>query len=142
MKRLVAIALVVGSIVATAAGSSEARAGGGGHVASPGHAAVPPAAHRGFAGRQAFGGHQGFVQHRGFVGHHRDGRGRVFLGVAPFVVGPAFAYGYDPGYYDSGYVDTPPVYTPPTVYYYCQSAGGYYPDVPVCAEQWVPVPAQ
>ena len=34
------------------------------------------------------------------------------------------------------------LYTPPTVYYYCPSAGGYYPDVPVCPEQWVPVPRQ
>ncbi len=63
----------------------------------------------------------------------------MFLGVAPFVVGPAFAYGYAPGY-----VEAPPVYAPPTVYYYyyCPSAGGYYPDVPVCAEPWVPVPVQ
>jgi len=146
MKRLVAIALVVASVVVTAAGSSEARANGGGHPASPGHVAAPPAANHGFAGRPAFNGHQGvvnhqaFVNHRGFVDHrgfHRGGRGTVVVGVAPFVVGPAFAYGYDPGY-----VEAPPVYTPPTVYYYCPSAGGYYPDVPVCPEQWVPVPAQ
>jgi hypothetical protein len=140
MKRLVAIALVVASVVVTAAGSSEARANGGGRPASPGHVAAPPAANHGFAGRPAFNGHQGFVNHRGFVGHrgfHRGGHGTVFLGVAPFVVGPAFAYSYDPGY-----VEAPSVYTPPTVYYYCPSAGGYYPDVPVCSEQWVPVPAQ
>ena len=80
-------------------------------------------------------GPPGLLAHRGF---HRGGRGTVFLGVAPLVVGPAYAYCYDPGY-----VHSPPEYSaPPPTYYYCPSAGAYYPDVPSCPEPWVPVPAQ
>ena len=57
-------------------------------------------------------------------------------------------YGY-PGY---GYapprvvVTERPVYVqrsapaPAAYWYYCESEGGYYPDVPTCPEEWVPVP--
>lgn len=63
------------------------------------------------------------------------------FGVAPFVAGPALAYGFG---YDPGYAAAPSVYSAPAqpYWYYCQSAGGYYPDVPSCPEPWVPVPAQ
>jgi hypothetical protein len=70
-----------------------------------------------------FHGHPGFPGHPGF-------HGRAFIGVAPFVWGP-------------GYIYTPPpvVEAPPAYWYYCPSAQAYYPNVPSCAEPWVPVPA-
>jgi hypothetical protein len=40
-------------------------------------------------------------------------------------------------------VQEPPVYVEPAqpgYWYYCPSAGGYYPTVPSCPEPWVPVP--
>jgi hypothetical protein len=47
-----------------------------------------------------------------------------------------------------GYIHTPvvvgpaPVYIEPRGYwYYCPSAGAYYPYVRACPEPWVPVPA-
>jgi hypothetical protein len=55
----------------------------------------------------------------------------------------AGAYGYP--YYDSSpvYEDapdaTPPAPAPPSYWYYCPSAGGYYPYVQQCPEPWVPV---
>jgi hypothetical protein len=136
MKRLVAVALVVTAIVATFTGSSQARAQGGGpHGTPPGHAGGRSGAQHGFVGRPGFVGHPGIPQHRVFAGHrgfHRGGGGVIFLG-APVIVGPAYGYGY---------VYSPPAYAPPTVYYYCPSYGGYYPDVPACPDEWVPVPAQ
>jgi hypothetical protein len=56
-------------------------------------------------------------------------------------VGPAYAYG---GGYDPGYAYSPPVYSAPapSYWYYCRSAGAYYPDVPSCLEPWMLVPAQ
>lgn len=63
----------------------------------------------------------------------------MFVGVTPFVVGPAFAYGWSSG---SVYADPPPAYPAPAYWYYCPSAGAYYPDVPSCPEPWEPVPAQ
>lgn len=150
MKRTISIALVIASLVLGSAGVSQARphgGQGGGHVSRP--PAVQP--HPGFQGHRGFQGHPGFVA-RGFADHrrfdgrnfHRGGRGGVFIGVAPFVVGGAIAYGAAPYYYDPGYAYSPPAYSAPTpsYWYYCQSAGGYYPDVPSCAEPWVPVPAQ
>jgi len=39
------------------------------------------------------------------------------------------------------YVQREPVAAmPPSYWYYCGSAGGYYPDVPSCPEPWVQVP--
>jgi hypothetical protein len=53
-------------------------------------------------------------------------------------VSPFFLWG--PGYYY-----TPPLgdaYVQPNGYwYYCQSAGAYYPYVTACPEAWVPVEA-
>jgi len=51
-------------------------------------------------------------------------------------VSPFFPWG--PGYYY-----TPPLgdaYQPNGYWYYCQSAGAYYPYV-ACPEAWVPIPA-
>lgn len=80
------------------------------------------------------------------------GHGRVFIGVGPgFWWGPPYPYyWYPPPYYPS--VIEPPqpqVYVqqapappsaPPGDWYYCQSAGGYYPQVQSCPEPWVRVP--
>ena len=39
------------------------------------------------------------------------------------------------------YVQREPVAAlPPSYWYYCESAGGYYPSVPSCPEPWVKVP--
>jgi hypothetical protein len=58
--------------------------------------------------------------------------------VSPFVVwGPGYIYAPPPA------VEAPPVYVEPgsAYWYYCPSAGAYYPSVPSCPEPWVPVPA-
>jgi hypothetical protein len=160
MIRKISIALVVASLVLTSAGVSQARSnegrGRGGH--GGGHVAGRPAVqqpHPGFAARPGFQGHQGFVARPGFQGHHgfagRQGfaphrhfqRGGVVIGIAPFVIGGAIAggalaYGAAP-YYDPGYAYSAPA---PSYWYYCPSAGAYYPDVPACPEPWVPVPSQ
>ena len=76
-------------------------------------------------------------------GHHRHPRFGVVI-AAPLLVAPAFYppyYGYPRYYY-------PPAAYPPPVYiersrprhhrhwYYCASAGGYYPYVAACREGW------
>lgn len=160
MLRKVPIVLVVASLVLTSAGVSQAEPNRGrGHVAPGGaHFAGRPAvqAHPGFAGRPGFPihpgfvarpgfpAHQGFAVRPGFAPHRRFHRGGVFVGVAPFVVGGAIAYGA-PYYADPGYYAYPaPTYSAPepSYWYYCPSAGGYYPDVPSCPEPWVPVTPQ
>jgi len=90
-----------------------------------------PIGHDGFHGAPHFpGGHPGPFEHHGADGHrefHRDVHGRVFIGVGPWfywAAPPAYAY-------------APP---PPTYWYYCPSAGAYYPYVASCPEPWVPVP--
>jgi hypothetical protein len=96
-------------------------------------------------------GRRGGHSHRGFV------HTRVFVGFGPSYYWGPYPYWYYP---------PPPyvVYTPPPVvvqrsepvyiqqtpplgpvpeqqfWYYCSSAGGYYPTVPNCAEEWVRVP--
>src|SRR5205823_14616107 len=129
-----------GALAFVSAAPSHARAAAGPH----GLAGGQPAAHA--AGRGGFQGHpaavprpQPFVFGRQHL--HRGFPGRAFVGVTPFVVGPAFAYGWASAPVQSY---EPPVYAapPPSYWYYCQSAGGYYPDVPACAEPWVPVPSQ
>ena len=97
---------------------------------------------------------------RHFRGHHGGVHARFFVGF-----GPGYYWGPGP-YYPYWYYPPPPyaVYTPPPVvvqrsepvymqqmppvaavpeqqfWYYCQSAGGYYPTVPSCSEEWVKVP--
>jgi hypothetical protein len=90
---------------------------------------------------------------------HAGWRGGVFVGVGPYW-GPYPYYYYPPppAHYiyrpPTVVVEQPPVYVerPPveqqpvapaasTAYwYYCESARGYYPSVPSCAEEWVKVP--
>lgn len=100
---------------------------------------------------------------------HFHGGPRVFVGLG---IGPAWWYPYPYGYYPPPYWYYPPPYVyapPPTVivqpppvyveqqpvpppgsapaaplqyWYYCESAGAYYPNVQSCAEPWVKVPAR
>jgi hypothetical protein len=94
-------------------------------------------------------------------GGHRYGRvyyggPRVVVGVGPGVWwGPGFWYGrpwYGPGPYYSYapppvvvqqpmvYVERPPAPAAPSgFWYYCESAGAYYPSVSTCPEPWVQV---
>lgn len=159
MLRKISIALVIAGLVFTSAGVSQARDNGPGRGGPGGaHFAGRPAvqaphqgfAHQGFVARPGFAGRPGFAAHPGFAARpgfapHRNFHrgGGVFVGVAPFVVGGAIALGA-PYYSDPGYAYSAPAYSEPapSYYYYCQSAGAYYPDVPSCAEPWVPVPAQ
>jgi hypothetical protein len=94
-------------------------------------------------GRGFSGGHRALEAHRSFEHHgdfRRDHRGHVFIGVVPsfFFWGPAYPY-YPPAYSQPAVAYAPP---PPSYWYYCQSAGAYYPYVSGCPEGWVPVPAQ
>jgi hypothetical protein len=137
MNRIVAVILVVAAFVFVSAGPSHARPGGG-HGFAGGHSGAHVEGHRGFQGPPASPSYRGFDGHRAF---HRGGQARVFVGVAPFIAGPAYAYGWPA---DPGEVYSVPAYPtpPPSYWYYCPSAGGYYPDVPACPEPWVPVPTQ
>jgi hypothetical protein len=106
-------------------------------------AAVPSQARDG-GGHGSAGGHRGAVEeHHRFEGHHdfdRDHHARGFIGVRPWVVYP-YAWSYPPAYtYSEPQTDA--YSEPQAVYYYCQSAGAYYPDVQTCPEAWVPVAAQ
>src|SRR5262249_56911467 len=90
---------------------------------------------------------------RGYGG--RQGGGRVFIGV---VAGPGFWWGppypyywYPPPYYyppavvapqPQVYVEQAPAPAPPGDWYYCKSAGGYYPQIQNCPEPWIRVPAR
>jgi len=84
------------------------------------------------------------------------GHGRVFISVGPaFWWGPPYPY---PWYYPAPYyvytpppviVQEPPAYAqvapapapaPQAYWYYCPSAGAYYPTTPTCPEAWVQVP--
>ena len=93
---------------------------------------------------------------RGWYGHRWHGHGihgpRIVVGL-----GPGFWWGPRPGWYapPPAYVypprvivQEPTVYIqreaapepPPSYWYYCESAGAYYPSVPSCPEPWVKVP--
>ena len=104
--------------------------------------------------------------HGGHGGWHGHGGTNVVIGVGPWWGGPYYYggyYGYGPPapyyyvpqpyyvYAPAPVVVEPPVYVErqpapapsaaaPSYWYYCESAGGYYPDVPTCPEPWVPVP--
>jgi hypothetical protein len=106
----------------------------------------------------------GYGHRHGWYG----GGTRVFVGVGPALWWgaapygywrapyPVYPYGYGYGYGYAPYY--PPVYAPRVVdqespayvqreapeeegsWYYCASERGYYPDVPTCPEEWIPVP--
>src|SRR5262245_37470965 len=117
MKHMIWVALVVGGLVLVSAGESQAKPHGGHRSGSVQGGGNVVRGHPGFTANRPFVGHHRFEGQRHF---HRGGRTGVFVGVAPFVIGPAWAYG-------SSYAYSPPAYeAPPTSYwYYCQSAGLY-----------------
>ena len=131
MKRAVCvISLVAAVLLLTAVPSLAGGRGGRGH------------------GRTGHGwyGHGGYG-HGGYG--HRYYRPRVSIGVGPaFWWGAGAAwYGPPPAYVYPRrvIVEQPPVYIQrepapaPSYWYYCESAGAYYPSVPSCAERWVKV---
>lgn len=91
-------------------------------------------------------------------GRRAGGRARVVVGIGPtFWWGPSFWWGSPAWYYPppayvyprSYVVEQPTVYVQqapaagplePGYWYYCQSAGAYYPTAPSCPEAWVKVP--
>jgi hypothetical protein len=138
MKKVVSVLSVV-FLVMGLAGTAAAAPGHGGHGGVSRPAAVPHAAPRAVAPRAAAPrvGRGAWHDHR--HGFHRGGGG-VFVGVTPFWWDPFPAPVYAP---PPVVVQEPPVYVEPTqpgYWYYCPSAGGYYPSVPSCPEPWVPVP--
>lgn len=92
------------------------------------------------------------VEARPWHHHHPDASFGFYFG-SPLYYDPWAWRGYPPPYwYEPRTViieREPPVYiqrqpapgTPPagTLWYYCPSPSGYYPHVPSCNEQWVPV---
>ena len=96
--------------------------------------------------------HNGFAARGGnFRGGHRGHfvRGAVVIGgvglFAPALYPyPYYAYPYAYPYaYDAPVVTAPAYNMPPPAptWYYCESAGAYYPYVTTCAEGWRQVPA-
>lgn len=118
--KLVAIALIGVALVLAAAPFGQAAVVHGG----PGFTGHRPIGH--FDGHR-FDGHHVFADHR----FDRRFHGSVIIG-APFYWPPVYPY-YDPPAYEA---------PPASYWYYCRSAGAYYPTVQSCAEAWVPVPAQ
>ena len=115
-----------------------------------------------FAWRRAWsgGGHSHGGSHGGHV------HGRVVVGVSPWWGwGWGYPYPYWGGYYGPPYAYYPPPYPyavgapeqqtyaqaapepapaapeqPKAYWYYCASAGAYYPTAPNCPEVWIKVP--
>jgi hypothetical protein len=86
-------------------------------------------------------------------GRRRPVHTRVFIGAGPVLWwGPHPYWWYPPPYYTyvppRVIVQEPPVYIqqspaePPaeSYWHYCESAGGYYPNVQSCPEAWIKVP--
>jgi hypothetical protein len=116
---LVLAAMLFGSVMAP--GQAAARGGhSGGH--SSGHGGSHAGGHAGFSG--GHGGH--------FVPRFHAG---VFIGAAPFA--PLYFYPPVSPYYNYG---APPAGTP--YWYFCASAGAYYPYVGDCPEGWQQVVPQ
>jgi hypothetical protein len=111
--------------------------GGGFHGSF--HAAVPGGEHG--RGGERWGA-------RGWDrGRFYDGRrwGEGWHGGNRWGWGPGYRYGNRFGWWLGGaWIGYPALpyagYPVPENYYYCQSAGGYYPDVPACAEGWMTIP--
>jgi hypothetical protein len=143
--KVLALVFVFAFVVGGASVGDAASGGGGGHGGGGGghggfsgghgggggfHGGSVGGFHGGFHGSPAFHGHPGHFDGRF---HHFDGRfhhfrGRGFIGVDPFFFwGPGYAYS-SPVYGDTG-----------QYWYYCQSAGAYYPYVTSCPEAWLPV---
>ena len=129
---LVALSLVMAPLVMP--GTATAWNGGvhGAQPFPPGHFhGGPPFPHGHF--------HDGHFHHHDccFFGGFAVG---VFTGaVLGAAVAPVYAYPAPVYAYPAPVYAAPP---PPTYWYYCRSAGAYYPYVPSCPEPWVPVLAQ
>jgi hypothetical protein len=98
----------------------------------------------GFARGGHGGGHGGSHSggHRG--GHHFSRGASIGLFAGPVFLAPYHYYPYYPAV-----TNPPPVYVEkgsdgpvlsPEYWYYCSSAGAYYPDVQDCPGGWQPVP--
>jgi hypothetical protein len=116
MKRLASVALVLLTVMLTAAAPGYARERDGGR------------------GERHHDGQHHHSQHHDFDRGLR--RHVIWSGGPSFYFGAAYApppYSYEPA----------PVYAqaPTTYWTFCRSAGAYYPDVTTCAEPWVAVPA-
>jgi Spy/CpxP family protein refolding chaperone len=140
--KLTAVLAGEGSVQDDPPGAGENPAGARG-AGSPGGAGGhpsggrPPGGHAS-GGRPPAGPAPG---ERHFEGHRHFDRGRGFVGFGPLWWGPPYPYwDYPWGVYAPPPVVEPPEYIerPPAAYwYYCPSAGAYYPSVPTCPEPWV-----
>jgi hypothetical protein len=118
-------------------------------------AALPSLAEAGGKhGRYGYGYHKGHGGHS-YRGGYRYNHGAYFwFWPAPLWWGPrwypayAYPYGHPSHHETTVIVEERPVYVqrPPSTapaeswWYYCESAGGYYPNVATCPERWVKVP--
>lgn len=121
-------------------------------AAVPSHAGGRGHGGRGHGGHEYGGARYGHHERGHSYGHAHHAR-HFYVGLARAVwwgpgwawYGPRPAYAY--GYPTQVIVQEPPVYiqreaapTPAQSYwYYCESAGDYYPTVPTCREPWVKV---
>ena len=144
MRKLVAVSLLAIALLSIQA--SAGHAAGHGHHGG-GHGLPGPP---GFPRPPVFRGHPGFPGPHVFPGPPRF-HGH-FRGHGVVVIGPSFWW--DPWWY------YPPYYYPPlqvvvqpapvivegqpaqSYWYYCPSAGAYYPTVPTCPEMWIKVAPQ
>ncbi len=135
-KRRALLVLLGALLVAGAPGQAEARGKHGSH----GHGY-----HKGHAGY----GYRGGQRHNHGYKHHRHHGAHFSLWLGPLWY-PAYAYPrYHPYHHETAvivekrtvYVERPASAAPAgSWWYYCESAGGYYPDVASCPEGWVKVP--
>lgn len=135
----VLLAVLLGwASVADAGGRGKGRGGPGFHKGRGGGA---QARWHGPRGGRFRGHHPGFRRHHGF--RHRGFRHHGFHGKAFIGVGPLFLWGPRHIYTPPPVVVPPPVYVQPApagYWYYCASAGAYYPYVAACPESWILVP--
>jgi hypothetical protein len=151
MKRPIAILLGVALLISADAVFARGGRGGGGHAGGGGfHGGARSMGVVGH-GVGAVGFHSGHSIGRPFVGV-RPGpafigrppffhRHRAFVGGTVIVGAPFFfPYPYYPPVYAAPYAE-PPAYIEQGggVYYYCPDYNDYYPNVPSCPSQWVPV---
>jgi hypothetical protein len=136
--------LLVDDPPAAARGAGPAAPGGAaaharpsaGHPSPPAGRPSPPASHRAPPGGHPFDGRRDFD--RGF-------QSRIHIGITPWFwpdpywPPPAPSYAYVPP--PTTYVVPPPavVEPPPAYWYYCPSAGAYYPYVQTCPDSWITV---
>lgn len=114
---------------ARAAGDPPEGARGTGSRGAAPHGAPSPGA----PPHGAPGAHARPPAHRPDIHRHFAPRVRPFVGVTPW-------FWWEPYWPPEVLVVPPPAYVPqPRYWYYCPSAGAYWPTVPSCPEPWVPV---